>query len=111
MQLVAGPVQQLQAVADLEIEQLQQAHPNFHWNLALSDPLPEDHWNGYVGFIHQVVFENYLRDHPAPEDCEYYLCGPRALSIGVLQLLFDLGVDNRNIFFDNFAGEDRVTAS
>ena len=94
-----------------EFEQLAAARENFSWDLCLSKPEPEDNWTGYAGYLHNFIYDTYLKDHPAPEDCEYYLCGPRALSIGVLQLLFDLGVDNRNIFFDNFAGEDRVTAS
>ena len=60
-----------------EFDELERMHENFKWNLALSDPLPEDHWDGMVGFIHEVLYENYLKDHPAPEDCEYYMCGRR----------------------------------
>lgn len=94
-----------------DFEKLAAQWDNFTWDLCLSKPEPEDNWSGYAGYLHNFIYDTYLKDHPAPEDCEYYLCGPRALSIGVLQLLFDLGVDNRNIFFDNFAGEDRVTAA
>ncbi len=94
-----------------EFEKLAARRENFTWDLCLSKPEPEDNWTGYAGYLHNFIYDTYLKDHPAPEDCEYYLCGPRALSIGVLQLLFDLGVDNRNIFFDNFAGEDLITAS
>ncbi len=91
-----------------EFEGLAAARPNFSWDLCLSKPEPEDAWTGYTGYLHDFIYDRYLQHHPAPEDCEYYLCGPRALSLGILQLLFDLGVDNRNIFFDNFAGEEQV---
>ena len=94
-----------------DFEKLAAERENFSWQLCLSKPEPEDSWDGYVGYLHNFIYDHYLKDHPAPEDCEYYLCGPRALSIGVLQTLHDLGVDNANIFYDNFAGEDRVTAS
>jgi Na+-transporting NADH:ubiquinone oxidoreductase subunit F len=87
-----------------EFDRLQKEHDNFQWNLALSEPQPEDHWTGYTGFIHQVLYENYLKDHPAPEDCEYYFCGPPMMNAAVLQLLDDLGVENENIFFDDFGG-------
>ncbi len=94
-----------------DFEKLAAERSNFTWDLCLSKPEPEDDWTGYTGYLHDFIYDRYLKDHPAPEDCEYYLCGPRALSIGILQLLFDLGVDNRNIFFDNFAGEEKLTAS
>ena len=94
-----------------EFEKLAGQRDNFSWHLCLSKPEPEDHWSGYVGYIHNFIYDTYLKDHPAPEDNEYYLCGPRALSIGVLKLLYDLGVDQESIFYDNFAGEDRVTSS
>ena len=94
-----------------DFEKLAAEQPNFSWDLCLSKPEPEDDWTGYTGYLHDFIYDRYLKNHPAPEDCEYYLCGPRALSIGILQLLFDLGVDNRNIFFDNFAGEEKLTAS
>ena len=59
-----------------DFDRLQAEFDNFTWHIALSDPLPEDNWSGYVGFIHKVLLDEYLHDHPAPEDCEYYLCGP-----------------------------------
>ncbi|MGB0685858.1 MAG: NADH:ubiquinone reductase (Na(+)-transporting) subunit F, partial [Planctomycetota bacterium] len=73
-------------------------------HVALSDPLPEDDWKGYTGFIHQVVLDNYLRNHPAPEEIEYYLCGPPMMNSSVLQMLDDLGVEPENIRLDDFGG-------
>lgn len=87
-----------------ELDKLASEHDNFEWHVALSDPLPEDNFEGHVGFIHQVVYENYLKDHPAPEDCEYYLCGPPPMTAAVLQMLDDLGVEPENILFDDFGG-------
>jgi len=78
--------------------------PNFQWHLALSEPLPEDEWDGPVGFIHQVVLENYLKDHPAPEDLEYYMCGPPMMNGAVINMLLDLGVEPENIMLDDFGG-------
>ncbi len=75
---------------------------NFEWHLAMSDPLPEDNWTGYTGFIHQVVLDNYLKDHPAPEDIEYYLCGPPMMLQACMKMLDDLGVEPENILFDDF---------
>jgi len=77
---------------------------NFEWHLALSEPLPEDNWEGYVGFIHQVLFDNYLKDHSAPEDCEYYICGPPMMNDAVINMLLDLGVERENVMFDDFGG-------
>ncbi len=87
-----------------EFDSLQERFPNFTWHLALSDPLPEDNWTGYKGFIHQVALDNYLKDHPAPEDCEYYLCGPPMMNAAVLKMLDDLGVEPENILLDDFGG-------
>jgi len=87
-----------------EFDKLQAGHPNFSWRLALSEPLPEDNWTGLTGFIHQVLFDEYLKEHPAPEDCEYYLCGPPMMNSAVLKLLDDLGVEEENIIFDDFGG-------
>ena len=87
-----------------EFEELEKKHSNFSWNVAMSDPLPEDHWKGYKGFIHQVVYQNYLKDHPAPEDIEYYLCGPPLMIDAVKAMLADLGVEPENIAFDDFGG-------
>ena len=83
---------------------LAQENSDFSWHLALSEPLPEDNWTGYTGFIHQVLYENYLKDHPAPEDCEYYLCGPPMMLNAVLKMLDNLGVEPENILFDDFGG-------
>jgi len=85
-----------------EFDKLQAENENFTWYLALSDPLEEDHWEGPVGFIHDVLFELYLKDHPAPEDCEYYLCGPPLMIAAVTRLLEELGVEDENILFDDF---------
>ncbi len=85
-----------------EFDELAARHENFSWHLALSDPLPEDNWSGLVGFIHEVLYENYLKDHPAPEDCEYYMCGPPMMIAAVERLLDDLGVEEENILFDDF---------
>jgi len=85
-----------------EFDRLAAEHPNFSWYLALSEPQPEDNWNGYIGFIHQVLYEQYLKNHPAPEDCEYYICGPPMMLAAVLKLLDGLGVEKENILFDDF---------
>ena len=78
--------------------------PNFTWHIALSDALPEDNWTGYTGFIHNVVYEQYLKDHPAPEDCEYYMCGPPIMNKSVIEMLHNLGVEDDNIMLDDFGG-------
>ena len=75
---------------------------NFKWHLALSEPLPEDEWTGKTGFIHQVLYDNYLKDHPAPEDVEYYLCGPPMMLKACMDMLDSLGVERENILFDDF---------
>jgi len=87
-----------------DFDTIQEKHDNFKWYLALSEPLPEDNWTGYVGFIHQVLYDNYLKDHPAPEDCEYYICGPPMMNTAVINMLHDLGVEDENIAFDDFGG-------
>lgn len=87
-----------------DFDMLQAENDNFHWNVALSDPLPEDNWDGYTGFIHNVLYENYLRDHDAPEDCEYYMCGPPMMNAAVISMLKDLGVEDENILLDDFGG-------
>jgi Na+-transporting NADH:ubiquinone oxidoreductase subunit F len=87
-----------------EFEALAARHENFTWHIALSDPLPEDEWQGDVGFIHEVLYEKYLRDHPAPEDIEYYICGPPMMTQAVLSMLADLGVEKENILLDDFGG-------
>jgi len=77
---------------------------NFQWHVALSDPQPEDNWDGLTGFIHNVLFEEYLKDHEAPEDCEYYMCGPPMMNQAVIGMLKDLGVEDENIMLDDFGG-------
>ncbi|WP_172331579.1 NADH:ubiquinone reductase (Na(+)-transporting) subunit F [Mangrovicoccus sp. HB161399] len=79
-------------------------NPNFEWHVALSDAMPEDEWTGYTGFIHNVLFEEYLKNHPAPEDCEYYMCGPPIMNKSVINMLLDLGVDRDDIMLDDFGG-------
>ena len=76
--------------------------PNFEWFLALSDAKDEDNWTGYEGYIHQVLLDNYLKDHEAPEDCEYYICGPPLMNAAVFKMLDDLGVEPESILFDDF---------
>ncbi|MCK9613160.1 MAG: NADH:ubiquinone reductase (Na(+)-transporting) subunit F [Bacteroidales bacterium] len=83
---------------------IEKENPNFKFNIALSEPLPEDNWKGYSGFIHQVVFDNYLNKHPEPEDIEYYLCGPPMMNDAVFKMLDSLGVPKENIAFDDFGG-------
>ena len=87
-----------------EFDKLDNDNENFSWHVALSDPIPEDNWNGDTGFIHQVLFDNYLKNHPAPEDCEYYLCGPPMMNKAVIDMLLDLGVEKENIALDDFGG-------
>ena len=87
-----------------EFRELEKQFPNFQFNIALSEPLPEDNWDGYVGFIHQVVIDNYLKDHPAPEEIEYYYCGPPMMNKCIQQMCEDFGVEPENISFDDFGG-------
>jgi len=85
-----------------EFDALQNNHDNFTWNLALSEPLKEDRWTGKCGFIHHVLLDSYLKNHPAPEDCEYYICGPPLMNDAVIHMLDNLGVEPENIMFDDF---------
>ena len=85
-----------------DFDTIQKECDNFEWYLALSEPLPEDEWSGYTGFIHQVLYDNYLKDHPAPEDVEYYLCGPPMMLKACMDMLDSLGVEQDNILFDDF---------
>ena len=101
-----------------DFDEIQKTHDNFEWHLALSDVIPEDDWDnpdapsrqplgakhGYTGFIHNVLFENYLKDHPSPEDCEFYLCGPPMMNKSVIKLLQDLGVEDEDVMLDDFGG-------
>jgi Na+-transporting NADH:ubiquinone oxidoreductase subunit F len=85
-----------------EFDRLQAEHPNFEWHLALSEPLPEDRWSGPTGLIHQVLLDNYLKRHPAPEDVEYYMCGPGVMNKAVIDMLLNLGVERENLMLDDF---------
>ena len=87
-----------------DYDQLEEEFDNFEWHVALSDPLPEDNWDGPTGFIHNVLLENYLKDHPNPEDCEYYMCGPPMMNAAVIDMLHSLGVEDENIMLDDFGG-------
>ena len=85
-----------------DFDQLAAENDNFVWHVALSDPLPEDNWTGYTGFIHTVLYENYLKQHKAPEDCEFYMCGPPIMNASVIAMLESLGVESENILLDDF---------
>jgi Na+-transporting NADH:ubiquinone oxidoreductase subunit F len=99
-------------------DKIQADFDNFEWHLALSDPVDDENWDdassetraalgakhGYTGFIHQVLLDNYLGNHPSPEDCEYYLCGPPMMNQAVINMLIDLGVEPENIMLDDFGG-------
>ncbi len=85
-----------------QFEAIEKDFPNFKFSVALSEPLPEDNWTGYTGFIHQVIFDNYLKNHPEPEEIEYYLCGPPMMIDAVKKMLDNLGVPQENIMFDDF---------
>jgi len=85
-----------------EFDQLAAEHPNFEWHIALSEPHADDDWTGYTGFIHKVLLNEYLAKHPAPENCEYYLCGPPMMNTAVIKMLDDLGVASDDILLDDF---------
>ena len=87
-----------------DFDELAAKFPNFTWHVALSDPQPEDNWDGYTGFIHNVVYDEYLKAHPAPEDCEFYMCGPPIMNSSCTNMLLDLGVDAEDIMLDDFGG-------
>ena len=87
-----------------DFDKLQAENENFEWHVALSDPQPGDDWDGDTGFIHNVLYENYLKDHPALEECEYYLCGPPIMNTSVINMLLDLGVERQDIMLDDFGG-------
>ena len=87
-----------------DFDTLAAENDNFDWHVALSDPQPEDDWTGDTGFIHNVLLDNYLKDHPAPEDCEFYMCGPPMMNAAVINMLHDLGVEDENIMLDDFGG-------
>ena len=83
-----------------DFDRLAAEHDNFEWHVALSDPMDEDNWTGDTGFIHNVLHENYLKDHEAPEDCEFYMCGPPMMNQAVINMLHELGVEDENILLD-----------
>jgi Na+-transporting NADH:ubiquinone oxidoreductase subunit F len=87
-----------------EFREIEKNFPNFTFNIALSEPQPEDNWTGYTGFIHQVLYDNYLKDHEEPEEIEYYMCGPPMMNDAVQKTLYDLGVPEEMIDFDDFGG-------
>ena len=87
-----------------DFREIEKQFPNFSFHIALSDPQPKDNWTGYVGFIHQVIYDNYLKDHDAPEDIEYYMCGPGPMANAVKVMLENLGVERSQLFFDDFGG-------
>ncbi|MBD0375698.1 MAG: NADH:ubiquinone reductase (Na(+)-transporting) subunit F [Flavisolibacter sp.] len=87
-----------------DFRNIEKEFSNFQYNIALSEPLPEDNWNGYTGFIHQVLYDNYLKFHPEPEEIEYYLCGPPMMNAAVFKMLDELGVPPDNVAFDDFGG-------
>lgn len=87
-----------------QFREIEKGFSNFQYNVALSEPLPEDNWTGYTGFIHKVLYDNYLKNHPEPEEIEYYLCGPPMMNAAVFKMLDELGVPPQNIAFDDFGG-------
>lgn len=87
-----------------DFREIEKENDNFQFNIALSEPLPEDNWDGYTGFIHTVIMDNYLKQHPEPEEIEYYICGPPMMNQAVLKMLDDYGVPPENIAFDDFGG-------
>lgn len=87
-----------------EFREIEKKFPNFRFNIALSEPNPEDNWKGYTGFIHQVLYDHYLKDHNEPEELEYYLCGPPMMNDAVQKMLYDLGVPDEMVDFDDFGG-------
>ena len=87
-----------------DFDMLARENDNFDWHVALSDALPEDSWEGYTGFIHNVLFEEFIKNHPAPEDCEFYMCGPPIMNSSVINMLIENGVEPENIMLDDFGG-------
>jgi len=87
-----------------DFDMLARENENFEWHVALSDPLPDDNWDGYTGFIHNVLFEEFIKKHPAPEDCEFYMCGPPIMNTSVINMLLENGVEPENIMLDDFGG-------
>jgi len=87
-----------------DFNEIAKNNPNFEWYVALSDALPEDDWDGHTGFIHNVLHDEYLSKHPAPEDCEFYICGPPMMNKSVIDMLINMGVEPEDIMLDDFGG-------
>jgi len=87
-------------------DRLEAHYENFEWNVALSDPLTTDRWEGLTGFIHRVVYERYLKDHPSPEECDYYICGPPLMNAAIITMLKNLGVEDDRILLDDFGSAE-----
>ncbi len=87
-----------------DFDMLAKENANFEWHVGLSDPLPEDNWEGYTGFIHNILLEEFIKNHPAPEDCEFYMCGPPMMNTSVINMLIENGVEPENIMLDDFGG-------
>ena len=87
-----------------DFDMLARENDNFEWHVALSDPLPDDNWDGYKGFIHNILYEEFIKKHPTPEDCEFYMCGPPIMNTSVINMLLDNGVEPENIMLDDFGG-------
>ena len=87
-----------------EFRAIEKEFPNFTFNIVLSEPLPEDNWDGYVGFVHQSLIDNYLSKHEDPEEIEFYFCGPPMMNAAVLKMLDDYGIPQEHIMFDDFGG-------
>jgi Na+-transporting NADH:ubiquinone oxidoreductase subunit F len=87
-----------------DFDMLAKENDNFEWHVALSDPLPNEEWDGYKGFIHNILYEEFIKKHPAPEDCEFYMCGPPIMNTSVINMLIDNGVEPENIMLDDFGG-------
>ncbi len=95
-------VQNARSSTKIIVRKIEEEFPNFKFTIALSEPLPDDNWDGPVGFIHQVIFDEYLKNHEEPEDIEYYLCGPPMMNAAVTKMLYDLGVPDEMIAYDDF---------
>jgi len=87
-----------------DFDMLAKENDNFEWHVGLSDPLPEDNWEGYTGYIHNILLEEFINNHPAPEDCEFYMCGPPMMNDAVINMLIESGVEPENIMLDDFGG-------
>jgi Na+-transporting NADH:ubiquinone oxidoreductase subunit F len=87
-----------------EFREIEKKFPNFSFHIALSEPVPEDNWTGLTGFIHQVLYDEYLGKLEEPEEIEYYMCGPPMMNEAVQNMLYNLGVPDEMVDFDDFGG-------